>query len=102
MRAFFHKALFSVLGMLLSVPYIHAEISQKNINNIQQIIDTARQRFNIPGIQVSVLLPQQALPIDFVSGTTVRQGSTPFRFPSDHYGAGESIHYSRLDPNFPK
>lgn len=48
----------------------HAKVNQSTINGIQKIIDQDRIRYDIPGIQVSIIFPGETEPYDFVSGTT--------------------------------
>jgi D-alanyl-D-alanine carboxypeptidase len=51
-----------------------------NLNaGIQQILDADRELYGIPGIQVSVLCPEDTVPRDFVSGSTTVEGDTPLQ-----------------------
>jgi D-alanyl-D-alanine carboxypeptidase len=44
--------------------------------DLQATIDADRAKFNIPGMEVSVLCPGERVPHDFVSGTTTINGNT--------------------------
>lgn len=54
----------------------HANSFQLLNDTIQKIIDQDRLKYHIPGIEVSVILPAENSPRNFVSGTTTIHGDT--------------------------
>ena len=47
--------------------------------DMQHIIDVNRKHYQIPGVQISILCPQENVPHDFSSGTTLMQGAQPVK-----------------------
>lgn len=60
-----------VLLLILVIVFERSKTnSSQHLNNeIQKIIDKDRTKYDIPGIEVSISLPGEKLPRDFVSGT---------------------------------
>lgn len=79
-----NKARLSLIGLILiaSSGFSYAGCGQNINEDIQKMIDEGREKYHIPGMQVSISCPGEASPRDFVSGTTMINGNVLIR--SEH------------------
>lgn len=72
------KLYFLILLILISIsPLTFAAIQSDFAKKFQALIDKDREKYRIPGVQVSVILPGEKNPRNFTSGTTIINGKTP-------------------------
>lgn len=82
-----HPMLRASLALFISVAAglpvaAYASCSNVSDQKIQNIIDQNRVKFDIPGIQVSLLCPEESQPRDYVSGNIKIDSNIPVR--QDH------------------
>lgn len=71
------KKCFVLVGVALVMLAQNALSADSENTQIQAAVDTIRQKYNVPALQVSVSLPGEYTTRDFVSGTTEINGKDP-------------------------
>ncbi|MFC3907914.1 serine hydrolase domain-containing protein [Legionella dresdenensis] len=75
------KNLYLAAGLTLTFVFqpIYAHCNDNITSKVQQIIDLDREKYHIPGIEVSIICPGESTPRDFVSGYTTLEQSAALK-----------------------